>query len=146
MDPKDKDPKELYDPLPSTKNLLVILILPLARLLKNLFFVILILPLALHSEESQKGLHSSIGQYIFSDPSQDRYFCRVRMTKIYICTSAVPPPFCPSGIFPVSSGKFTVQNDKKSICQASLNQGEELFTFFSDLLSFHIFNWEITYI
>ena len=38
------------------------------------------------------------------------------------------------------------QNDKKSICQASLNQGGELFTFFSDLLSFLIFNWEITYI
>ena len=32
-------------------------------------FVILILPLALPGEESQKGLHSSIGQYIFSDPS-----------------------------------------------------------------------------
>ena len=28
MDPKDKDPKELYDPLPSTGNLFVILILP----------------------------------------------------------------------------------------------------------------------
>lgn len=27
MDPKDKDPKELYDPLPSTGNLFVILIL-----------------------------------------------------------------------------------------------------------------------
>ena len=51
----------------------------------------------------------------------EKYICRVRMTKTY-------------------------QNDKKSICQASLNQGGELFTFFSDLLSFLIFNWEITYI
>ena len=45
------DPKELYDPLPSTKNLLVILILPLARLLKNLFFVILSLPACTAYEE-----------------------------------------------------------------------------------------------
>ena len=30
----------------------------------------------------------------------------------YICTSAVPPPFCPSDIFPVSSGKFTGQDDE----------------------------------
>ena len=30
----------------------------------------------------------------------------------YICTSAVPPPFCPSDNFPISSGKFTVQDDK----------------------------------
>ena len=84
------------------------------NLFRNLqpLFVILILPLALLMKNLKKGCGAPAMQIYFSDSSKAHFFSRVRMTKIYFCTSAVPPPFCPSDIFPVSSGKFTVKDDK----------------------------------
>ena len=68
-------------------------------------FVILILPACPAFEKSQKGLRSSIGHIYF----------QILHGQEYYCTSAVPPPFCPADIFPVSSGKYTGQNDKKGL-------------------------------
>ena len=53
-------------------------------------------------EKPQKA-DQEIGDFVNCKPFLDS------SRACFSCTSAVPPPFCPSDIFPVSSGKFTGQ-------------------------------------